>query len=384
MLRRASAGLVCLAIGIYLSLCAARAVAPALPNAAGYRIPSRSRHIWDYDGSHLLGPVDNDVLLWDATTGRLLQRLVGHSERIFSAHLQSGGKRALTSSWAPPGETEYLSKDTSVRLWDLASGKQLLHLGSQVDGKFSPNGKSILAFSERSPAGPFDAAIWDASTGRRLVTARLDPFASPEYDELSFSPGGREFLYFGATKLMLFDAANGREIGQISRSPIDTFQFYGQEGRIATFGSGGIETWDLRSRQPVRHISVEHPEYWSTSWRQDGRGVIGIYTYPSRLASWEVVSGKETDRPWSGKYLQNLIVSPDNQRFAVGSGGVNGLQGEVGLYDLKTCREITHFVGEALYGFSPDGKTLLLGGSQFVICNSATGEAMRRFNLEDH
>jgi WD40 repeat protein len=57
---------------------------------------------------------DNNIRLWDPATGKLLQTLGGHTDRIQGIQFVQGGKRLVSGS-----------HDGSLRLWDVATGKEL-------------------------------------------------------------------------------------------------------------------------------------------------------------------------------------------------------------------------------------------------------------------
>src|SRR5262249_23576605 len=66
------------------------------------------------DGRLATGGEEHMVTIWDATTGRELQTLRGHTGDVFAVAFSPAG------GWlASAGE------DTTVRLWDAASGKPL-------------------------------------------------------------------------------------------------------------------------------------------------------------------------------------------------------------------------------------------------------------------
>lgn len=72
---------------------------------------------WDYDGKRILGHVGHTVILWDATTGKVLQKLTGHEEKISSVRFSPDGVHAFSSSWVQPGGIMYKSKDTRTLFW---------------------------------------------------------------------------------------------------------------------------------------------------------------------------------------------------------------------------------------------------------------------------
>src|SRR5262245_2853691 len=153
----------------------------------------RPNRTWDYDGKRILGHVGEKILLWDATTGKLLRKMKAHKERIFALRFSPDGRHALSSSWmGPGGMVEYKSKDTSTILWDLETGRNRATFPDQVAGEFSPDGKRIVTFSARpGDLVSFDAVVWDAFAGRALAKVELAQYSSPRWDTLHFSPDGR-------------------------------------------------------------------------------------------------------------------------------------------------------------------------------------------------
>src|SRR5262245_18955741 len=68
------------------------------------------------------GNDDHTVKLWDAATGQELLTLKGHSDGVYSMAFSPDGKRLATGSW-----------DRTVKLWDAATGQELLTLKGHLD-----------------------------------------------------------------------------------------------------------------------------------------------------------------------------------------------------------------------------------------------------------
>jgi WD40 repeat protein len=67
------------------------------------------------DGSRALSGSDDSTLrLWDLATGATLRTLEGHISGVSAVAVLADGSRALSGSY-----------DTTLRLWDLAAGKCL-------------------------------------------------------------------------------------------------------------------------------------------------------------------------------------------------------------------------------------------------------------------
>ena len=62
----------------------------------------------------LTGSYDMTARLWDARTGRELERFEGHSGSVKSVAFSPDGHKVLTGG-----------SDKTARLWDLESGKEL-------------------------------------------------------------------------------------------------------------------------------------------------------------------------------------------------------------------------------------------------------------------
>jgi WD40 repeat protein len=334
---------------------------------------------WDYDGKRILGHIGNDVCLWDASNGRLLKTFVGHGEQIFALQFSPDGKYALSSSWLIPGEVPSISKDTSVRLWDLAGGKQVYSLEGQVVAGFSPDSQHILTYSELGPnTYRFEAAVWNTSDGRLLFKAPLEPYCSPMFSSLQFSPDGRSYVCFEARNVVLRDASNGREIRRF-RTTAFCFRFVAPD-TILAIGSDEAAVWDLTTGRIVRRVKAPSGDADSTS---DGRKIVGAWP---RMMTVEVETGRVAGGPAPdsgslGIYVS--LLSPDDKIFAI-EWNETGMSGTAELFDVNSCQKLTQVnLGDwgHLIGFSPDGATFLSGGSSFVVYSSKTGKPISQFNL---
>src|SRR5262249_35792186 len=147
------------------------------------------------DGGHLLAGGNRTVRLWDVAAGKEARRFEGHTDPVVSLALSADGRLALSGSARDEGYMPQPSDGDRTgpwRLWDVQTGKQMLRFrGPSTDWvacvALSPDGKRALT-SSRSRA-----LLWDVESGREL-RAFEDPTREPMLS-VAFSPDGQRALF---------------------------------------------------------------------------------------------------------------------------------------------------------------------------------------------
>ena len=366
----------------------------------------RPNPTWDYDGDRILGHVGQKVILWDTTTGKVLQKFQGHEERLFAVRFSPDGIHAISSSWVEPGEIMYKSKDTRTILWNLATGENKAVFQDQVAGEFSPDGKRLVTFSARpEKLGWFDAVVWDAAQGSKIAEAKLEDASSPRRDTLHFAPDGSTFAHImaGVGLLtnpsfgVLYDARDGREIG---RSPLNNGHYYTtgghhytSNGTLVSLEKDSVMVTDLKAGriQSIPH-SLKYPpdgvkSFWGAAWTHDGKKVAALPYGGGEIKIWDIESKIATIGVTSHPVtLSVAIISPDNKRLTIEAGANVEDHPDLRLYDMNTGKELARIElaqwGHVI-GFSPDSKTILVGGKEFVIYDSENGRKISSVKLLD-
>ena len=125
--------------------------------------------------------IDTTARIKDATTGRLIVALRGHTGRVVSAGFSADGRRVLTAS-----------SDGTARVWDTKGGTSLAVLGKPAGSTqglksavFSPDGTLVAT------AGPGNTArIWSWATGRLVKQFRL----ADQVSSVAFSRDGKQVV----------------------------------------------------------------------------------------------------------------------------------------------------------------------------------------------
>ncbi len=110
------------------------------------------------DGKKIVsGSRDKTIRIWDLETGKELKVLSGHTDAVYSVAITPNGKQIVSAG----------SGDKTVRIWDLDTGQQLKvlegHAAAVLFVAITPDGKKIVSGSSDETA-----KIWDLKTGLQL------------------------------------------------------------------------------------------------------------------------------------------------------------------------------------------------------------------------
>jgi WD40 repeat protein len=112
---------------------------------------------FSHDGTRVVsGSDDQSVRIWDASTGKEVQKLDGHTSRVCSVAFSHDGTRIVSGS-----------DDQSMRIWDALTGKEVQKLDGHTSlirsVAFSHDGTRVVSGSSDQ-----SVRIWDMSTGMDL------------------------------------------------------------------------------------------------------------------------------------------------------------------------------------------------------------------------
>jgi WD40 repeat protein len=123
---------------------------------------------------------NNEVAVWDAETGKKLYTLVGHQKVYSSLAFSPNGRRLATATALGIRNRNGGTSRTEVKIWDAATGNELLTLKDFVQYSiqyltFSTDGSRLYAVG-LNPGRPLSLEInvWDA-TPRRDEAAAARP-----------------------------------------------------------------------------------------------------------------------------------------------------------------------------------------------------------------
>jgi eukaryotic-like serine/threonine-protein kinase len=311
--------------------------------------------------SRLIASVSRDqkVLIWEATTGRVIQT----SDLSYRAHqvlFSPSGKHVVA-----------LGKDPAamVTVLDVSTGKETFppfHLRLSVARRviaFSPDGKTFAAANPDTGG----VGLRETATGRVLRTFDQD---TPDFAPVAISPDGQYLaaqcgwgnrVKTSKMEVKVWDTTTGGEVFRTDAPGRLTFCLqFSPDGRTLAAGDrdGQVTVWEIPSGRLALTRGVHRSFVHGMAFTPDSRQLIttsrdGVV----RLLQLDSHEAIDLGGHVVGVGTVEIAVSPDGRRVASG-----GMDRAVKIWDPANRREMLalHDHTNNIYwlDFSPDGRHL--------------------------
>jgi WD40 repeat protein/transcriptional regulator with XRE-family HTH domain len=309
------------------------------------------------DGKQLAANDGQQAKVWDAASGQELLTLSGHTDEVLAVIFSPTNSTRIATA----------SADGVIKIWDAVSGQELLALSDPVPSNPSQLQRMTLAFSNdgaRLAAGRnITATVWDLTSSQILRT--VSDSALVNINSVAFSQdGNRLALGSSNTTWGLWDISTGQNLrtgfGHSSILSHVTFDSAGK--RLATTSEDGTaKVWDAATGRELLTLAGHTSGIESVAFSPDGRR-LATAGRDTTVKVWDISplgGGEWFNLTGHSQRIWGLAYSPDGTRIATGSRDKT-----VKLWEAKTGEELftlSGFTFEASrVAFSPNGTQLLV------------------------
>jgi WD40 repeat protein/transcriptional regulator with XRE-family HTH domain len=351
---------------------------------------------------------DGTVKIWDTTNGAELFSFAGHSPK--DSLLVAGYTRL---AFSPDGAHLAATDVRQVKIWEVASGKELLTIPDRFNFDvsaltYSPDGVHIAyadgfftyiadvltgktIFSLKNNAGAARALtytqdglrlaivsgvstnnnmeVWDAETGKQLVFMNNDASnRSSGLRSIVLSPDGtRLFTATSGGLQEMWDVATQKKLPGFLASMNDAAAplalIFSPDGtRLASGDQSGTATiWDATTGQELLTLRGHTGQVYSVSFSPDGKH-MATASQDGTAKIWDITPDREvlTLNGYSAQ-INAVAFSSDGRRIATGS-----LDGFAKIWDVASGQILLTVPSRSIAGsiindltFNPDGTRLV-------------------------
>jgi WD40 repeat protein len=280
-------------------------------------------------------------------------------ENISLSHTIKGHENSVSSvAISPDGQMIASSGDRTIKLWNLATGKQISSLNGHSQQVnivvISPDGKTLVSGSDDNTI-----KIWNLATGEQIRT--LIGHSSAVH-ALAISPDGKT-LVSGSddNTIKIWNLATGRQIRTLIGHTFWVRSVaISQDG--ATLASGSfdktVKLWDMAKGNPIRTLTGNAQTVTAVAISPDSN-TLASASRDRTIKLWNLATGEEIlTLAGHANTVTSVAFSPDGNTLASGS-----RDRTIKLWNLATGEEILKLAGRAntitSVTFSLDGKTLV-------------------------
>ncbi|KAI8084760.1 WD40-repeat-containing domain protein [Halteromyces radiatus] len=256
------------------------------------------------------GSCDNNVKIWDGTSGELLWTLEGHTLGVISVHFSTDGTRLVSSSidstlciWDMTQEGKCIkvitatpveawtarfhpdgtriatgSHDGNINIYNIESGEKEESLATKNNfimcTVFSNDGKYLAGGSQ-------DGSIYVFNMESDQLAHTLSTHALA-VRTLSFAPDNKTLISGNDDKcIYVYDVEHGQLASVLTGHSgwilsVATNPDMGKQQVCSGSADNKIKVWDLTTRSVLETQETQVDQIWGVAWNQEGNKFISV------------------------------------------------------------------------------------------------------------
>jgi WD40 repeat protein len=227
------------------------------------------------DGKAVSASDDTTLKVWDIASGKLLHALEGHSGPIRDVALTDDGKTVSASS------------DGTLKVWDIATGKLLRTLEGHVACVnavvLTSDGKAISASDDAT------LKVWDIASGKLLRTLQGHIAC---VKAVALTGDGKAVSASAYKKLRVWDIASGKLLHTLMghSEGINAVALTGDGKAVSASDDKTLKVWDIASGKLLHTLEGHSKVVHAVALTDDGKAVSA--SGDATLKVWDIASGK--------------------------------------------------------------------------------------------
>ncbi len=297
------------------------------------------------------------------------------------------GRRWVTLAFSPDSRRLFTTGYEAVKLWDVASERELMTLMTRPLSPmsrmaFSPDGRRLVTGGS-SGGRPTTIKVWDVTVESELTATMETEGRRSSVLALAFSPDGKHLATGNYDKTVaLLETVGGMRALSLKGHTMPVFSVaFSPDGKRLASGAGNpgpggkgpgeVKVWDLTDGKEVLSPRGHSAPVDSVAFSPDGKRLASAACFgwgpftadgfrPAEVILWDAATGQEQLRLLGHSAgVRCVAFSPDGTMLATSS-----LDRTVRLWSTTDGEELLTLEQEGALldglAFSPDGKRLAL------------------------
>jgi WD40 repeat protein len=235
------------------------------------------------------GSSDGSLRLWDVATGKEIRQWAAHKDFVHQLDLSADGKTLVSHGW--------YGNDGTVKVWDATTGKERLELpekGGRMPKipRLSPSGKEVAVVNDSSGF----LTLWDATSG--AMNARFRVNHNGNLVAISYHPDGKSLLvtnFANPGSIHRYDMTTGKELAEFAtQKDIRSTSFSKDFSIVATLtqrepDEKTVHIWDVATGK-LRGVLTADSQLWTVAIAPDGKSLATHGNAPGGILLWKMPS----------------------------------------------------------------------------------------------